>query len=110
MHLLVQSHGTDNVCSVVNLNRIQSRSLQNHQNTQAISPASNGTATTNPNARSDIRTPQTTRFLTLAQAGLAALYCRLFRGHDWIRTYYRGRVYLECCHCGARSPGWEVIS
>jgi hypothetical protein len=41
---------------------------------------------------------------------LAALWCRLFRGHDWIRTFYRGRIFLECCHCGAKTKGWEVLT
>lgn len=41
---------------------------------------------------------------------LARLWCRWFRGHAWIRTFYRGRIFLECCHCGARSHGWEVIT
>jgi len=41
---------------------------------------------------------------------LARLWCRWVRGHAWIRTFYRGRVYLECCHCGAKTNGWEVLT
>jgi hypothetical protein len=101
--------GSDNVCSVVNLNRIQRRRGQNSQDARATRPTSTGTATRNPIPKSDRSTPHPTHFQTLAQ-GLAALVCRLFRGHAWIRTYYRGRIYLECCHCGARTAGWEVLT
>jgi hypothetical protein len=41
---------------------------------------------------------------------LGHLFCYLFRGHAFIRTYHRGCIWLECCHCGKRTKGWEVLT
>jgi hypothetical protein len=107
MHNMVNFHGSDNLCSVVNLNRIQHQS----NDRRLLGPIMSERRDTNTRRDwwRDISNHHT-HFLTLAQAGLAHLFCRLFRGHAWIRTFYRGRVYLECCHCGAKTNGWEVLT
>jgi len=159
MQLLSKAHGSDNVCSVVNLNRIQRRSLSERHRAEVERGSDDvlHLRICGADAQHDVlrgrwlerlpgiarlsrinrlsqigdlallavqypvhvivdgfalvcgHTNHPTHFQTLAQ-GLGALVCRLFRGHAWIRTFYRGRIYLECCHCGAQTNGWEVLT
>jgi hypothetical protein len=39
---------------------------------------------------------------------LARLVCLFRRHHDYRLRGASGRVFLECDHCGLRSPGWET--
>ena len=39
---------------------------------------------------------------------LARLVCLFRRHHDYRLRGASGRVFLECDHCGIRSPGWET--
>jgi len=39
---------------------------------------------------------------------LAWLDCLFWRYHDYRLRGASGRVFLECDHCGLRSPGWET--
>ena len=37
------------------------------------------------------------------------LICRLFREHDYKVCSEPGAMFLECCRCGVRSRGWQLL-